>query len=189
MSNQDNNTPQEIATNTSSIHLSANKVRVQLDSTLQGHLKALTKLTRGNERANHHSQLLQIAIDTKRPPRGLIPKVSPKIPDKPGSFTVEWENSLQEVGLVLTKKLQDYWTNRVTRLEMEYSPIDNNLKALRTQEQWNTIEDILEQTSRETQKELKRKKTRQPNPQPTTSPNNPPKRNIITTGLRNQSLQ
>ena len=68
-------TSQEIATNTSNIHLTANTVRVQLDSSLQGHLKALTELTTGIERANHHSQLLQIAIDTKRPPRGLIPKV------------------------------------------------------------------------------------------------------------------
>ena len=84
------NTSQEIATNTLSIHLSTNRVRVQLDSTLQGHLKALTILTRGIERANHHSQLLQKAIDTKRPPRGLIPKLSPKIPDTPGSFTVKW---------------------------------------------------------------------------------------------------
>ena len=127
-STDNQNTLQEIATNTSSIHLSANRVSIQLDSTLQGHLKALMKLTRGIERANHHSQLLQIAIDTKRPPRGLIPKVSPKIPDTSGSFTGEWENSLQEAGLVLTKKLQDYWTNRVTRLETEYSPIYNNLK-------------------------------------------------------------
>ena len=74
----------------------------------------------------------------------------PKIPDTPGSFTVEWENSLQEAGLVLTKKLQDNWANRVTRLETEYSPIYKNLRSISTQEQWNTIEDILEQTSRET---------------------------------------
>ena len=166
-------TSQEIATNTSNIHLTANRVRVQLDSLLQGHLKALTKLTRGIERANHHSQLLQIAIDTKRPPRGLIPKVRPKIPDTPDSFTVEWVNSLQEAGLVLAKKLQDFWTNRVTRLEAEYSPIYNNIKSIGTQEQWNTIEDILEQTSRETQQELERKKPRQPNPQPATSSNPP----------------
>ena len=181
-------TTSEISTNTSNIHLTA-RVRVQIDSSLQGHLKALTKLTRGIERANHHSQLLQTAIETKRPPRGLIPKVSPKIPDTPGSFTVEWENSLQEAGLVLTKKLQDYWTNRVSRLESEYSPIYNNLKSISTQEQWNTIEDILEQTSRETQQELKRKKPRQLNQQPPTNTNNPTKRNIIIAGSRNQSPQ
>ena len=32
--NTEGNTSQEVATNTSSIHLSANRVRVQLDSTL-----------------------------------------------------------------------------------------------------------------------------------------------------------
>ena len=174
----DHTTSQEIATNTPNIYLTANRVRVQLDSSLQGHLKALTKLTRGIERANHHSQLLQIAIDTNRSPRGLIPKVSPKIPDTPGTCTGECENSLQEAELVLTKKLQDYWTNRVTRLEAEYSPIYNNLKSISTGEQWNTIEETLEQTSRETQQELKRKKPRQPNPQPTTSPSNPPKETL-----------
>ena len=60
-------TTSEISTNTSDIHLTANRVRVQIDSSLQGHLKACTKLTRGIERANHHSQLLQTAIDTKDP--------------------------------------------------------------------------------------------------------------------------
>ena len=187
--NKANQDIQEIVTNTSNYHLSTNRVRVQLDSTLQGHLKALTKLTRGIVRANYHSQLPQTAIDTKKPHRGLIPKVSPKIPDTPGSFTVERENSLQEAGLVLTKKLQDYWTNRVTRLDIEYSPIYNNLKSLSTQEQWDTIEDILEQTAREIQLELKRKKTRHTNPQPTPSTSNLPIRIIIITGSRNQNLQ
>ena len=89
--------------------------------------------------------------------------------------TVEWENSLQEAGLVLTKKLQDFWTNRVTRLEAEYSPIYNNLKSISTQEQWNTIEDILEQTSRETQQEHKKERsqdnqTHNHPPAPTTPP-------------------
>ena len=69
---------QEIATNTSNLHLTS-RVRVELDSSLQGHLKALSKLTRGIERANHHTDLLQAAIDSKRPPRGLIPKVTPRI--------------------------------------------------------------------------------------------------------------
>ena len=56
-------TTSEISTNTSNIHLIA-RVRVQIDSSLQGHLKTLTKLTRGIERATHHSQLLQTAVDT-----------------------------------------------------------------------------------------------------------------------------
>ena len=57
---------QEIATNTSNLHLTR-RVRVELESSLQIHLKALSKLTRGIERANHHTDLLQAAIDSMRP--------------------------------------------------------------------------------------------------------------------------
>ena len=46
---------QEIATNTSNLHLTS-RVRVELESSLQGHLKALSKLTRGIETANHHTR-------------------------------------------------------------------------------------------------------------------------------------
>ena len=71
------------------IHLMYNLqvVSVQLDSTQQEHLKALTKHIRRIERAKHHSQLLEIATDSKRPPRELITMVSPMIPGTPGAFT------------------------------------------------------------------------------------------------------
>ena len=153
---------QSTATNTSNIHLS--RTRVELDSSLQGHLKALSKLTRGIERANHHTELLQSSIDSRRPPRGLIPKVTPRIPDTPGTFTIQWEDSLQTAGLILTEKLRDYWKDRSSRLEQEHSPIINNIKSITNQEQWNTVEDILAQIARETQQELKRKKSKQPVP-------------------------
>ena len=83
---------QEIAANISNLHLTS-RVRVEPDSSLQGHLKALSKLTRGIERANHHTDLLQAPIDPSKPPRGLIPKVTPRIPHTPGTFTIEWEDS------------------------------------------------------------------------------------------------
>ena len=63
----------EIATSTSNLHLTS-RVRVELESSLQGHLKALSKLIRRIAKANHHTDLLQAAIDSKRPPRGLIPR-------------------------------------------------------------------------------------------------------------------
>ena len=94
---------QETATNTSNSHLTS-RVKVELDSSLQGHLKALSKLTRGIERANHHTELLQSSIASRSPPRGLTPKVTPRIPDTPGTFTIEWEDSLQKAGLILTEK-------------------------------------------------------------------------------------
>ena len=57
---------QEIATNTSNLHLTS-RVRVELDSSLQGYLKALSKLTRGIERANHHTDLLQSSWSPEDP--------------------------------------------------------------------------------------------------------------------------
>ena len=174
-----------IATNTSNLHLT--RVRVELGSSLQGHLKALSKLTRGIERANYHTELLQSSIDSRRPPRGLIPKVTSRIPDTPGTFTIEWEDSLQKAGLILTQKLRDYSRDRSSSLEKEYFPILNNLKSLTNQDQWSTVEDILEQIARETQQELKRRKSKQPTPTPTS--NNQAKRNIRIAGTRSPTSQ
>ena len=64
-----------------------------LNSTQQGYIKAITKLVRSIERANYHIQLLTITIDKKKPPRGLIPKTSPKIPYTPSKFIIKWKES------------------------------------------------------------------------------------------------
>ena len=96
----------EIAINTSNLHLTS-RVRIELESSLQGHLKAISKPTRGIERANHHTDLIQATVDSKRPPRGLIPKVRPRIPDTPGTLTIEWEDSLQNAELIFTEKLKE----------------------------------------------------------------------------------
>ena len=63
----------------------------ELNSTQQGYIKAITKLVRPIERANHHIQLLTTAIDKKKPPRGLTPQISPKIPDTPDKLIIKWE--------------------------------------------------------------------------------------------------
>ena len=152
---------QEIATNTSNLHLTS-RVRVELDNSLQGHLRALSKITRGIERANHHTDLLQGSIDSSRPPRGLIPKVTPRMPDTPGTFTIEWEDSLQKAGLILTEKLGRLLERKIKKIRTGVVPHLNNLKSLTNQDQWSTVEDILKQIAWETQQELKRKKSRQP---------------------------
>ena len=176
---------QTIATNTSNLHIT--RTRVELDSSIQGHLKALSKLTRGTERAKAPYRVTPIICRLKKTPWGLIPKVTPRIPDTPATFTIEWEDSLQRAGLILTEKLRDYWKDRSSRLEQEYSPILHNLKSLTNQELLNTIEDILAQIARETQQELKRKKSKQPTLSSTS--NNQAKRNIRITGTRGPTPQ
>ena len=91
----------------------------ELNSTQQEYIKAITKLVRSTERANHHIQLLNTAIDKKTPPRGLIPSISPKIPDTPGKFIIKWEGIQQETGLHLTETLRDYWIDKANKLSEE----------------------------------------------------------------------
>ena len=65
---------QETTTNLSNIE-------ADLDSSVQDHIKALTKLVRAFERASHHIEILTTAVEKKSSPRGLIPRVNPKVSD------------------------------------------------------------------------------------------------------------
>ena len=108
-----------------------------MNSTQQSYIKAITKLVRSIEGANHHIQLLKTAIDKKTPPRGLIPKISPKIPDTPGNFIIKWEGIQQETGLHLTETLKDYWTEIANKLTEELEPVKNKVRLETSPAQWN----------------------------------------------------
>ena len=104
-------------------------------------------MVRCTERANHHIQLLTRAID-KKPPRGLIPKISPKIPVTPGKF-IKWEGIQQETGLNLTQALREYWIDISHKLSEEL-----NKATLETSStQWTKIQEIIN-ISRETTQEI-----------------------------------
>ena len=138
---------------------SLTNTETDLNSTQQGYIKAITKLVRSIERANHHIQLLKTAVDKKIPPRGLIPKISPKIPDTPGNFIIKWEGIQQETGLHLTETLKDYWIDRANRPSEELEPIKNKVRLETSPAQWNKIQGIMENISRGTSQDLKRKKS------------------------------
>ena len=62
--------PEEFQDSTSNL----TNTETELNSQQQGYIKAITKLVRSTERANHHIQLLNSALEKKTPPRGLIQK-------------------------------------------------------------------------------------------------------------------
>ena len=146
--------PNEFQDSTSNL----SNTETELNSTQQGYIKAITKLVRSIERANHHKQLLNKAID-KTPPRGLIPKIGPKMPDTPAKFIIKWEGIQQETALHLTETLRDYWIDRVNKLSAELDPIKNKVRLETSPAQWNKIQDIIENISRDTTQDLKRKST------------------------------
>ena len=85
-----------------------------LNST-QGYIKAINKLVRSIERANHHTELLTSATEKKT--RGLIPKLTPKIPDTPASFIIRWESTQKNTVIALTETLRDHWKERANKLQ------------------------------------------------------------------------
>ena len=52
--------------------------------------------------------------------------VIPKIPDSPGTITIEWEDLLQKAQLILTEKFRDYLKERAKRLGAEHSLTSTN---------------------------------------------------------------
>ena len=80
-----------------------------------------------------------------------MPKVTSKILDNSGIFTIEWEDSLQKAGLmqILTEKLRDYWKERVKRFQKNIPqfnqpqipnqprPMEYNRRHFRTNSQGN----------------------------------------------------
>jgi hypothetical protein len=132
------------------------------DTRIQAHLKVLIKLRRQKEKTNHHITLLTEALNNQRPPRGLIPRINPRLPDTSATFTLAWEEILHATGIQLTQKLQEYWSERAITIQEETRKIDTSLKNIADKDQCLEVEGILEEISRATVMDLKRKR---PQPQ------------------------
>jgi hypothetical protein len=127
------------------------------DSRTQAHLKVLIKLTRQNVKANHHIEILAKCVEEKRPPKGLVPRINPRLPITTSSFILDWEETLHLTGLKLTQKLLDYWTERSMQLQIELKQIRDSLEQIATPTQCSEINLILEDIMRNVQIDLTRK--------------------------------
>ena len=68
--------PEEFQDSTSNL----TNTETELNSTQQGFIKAITELVRSIERANHHIQLLNTALEKKTPPKRTHTKNQSKDP-------------------------------------------------------------------------------------------------------------
>jgi hypothetical protein len=153
--------------------------RIPFDNRAQAHLKVQIKLRRQLEKASHHIELLTEAIQQLRPPRGLIPRINPRLPETTATFTLAWEEILHATGLQLTNKLLEYWTQRHIHILQERNLIEESLKKIASPEQCQEIEEILEEVARSTIMDLKRKR---PTPTPRTNQGTIPTRKMSQAG-------
>ena len=73
-------------------------------------LSVLIKQNRSEIKATHHIEILQEAVLTRNPPRGLRPRINPRIPDnKQIDFLIEWDQVTTEAAISYTKLLLKHW--------------------------------------------------------------------------------
>ena len=99
------------------------KLRPELSTLLTCYIKQ----TRSIVKSAHHIEILQTAVLNRDPPRGLRPKINPRIPDnKQIDFIIEWEEVTNTAALNYTKLLLKHW-------EFTSNTAKENLQQLRSQ--------------------------------------------------------
>ena len=131
-----------LTTSTSTTTLPSPEPIRRLRPELNTLLSVLIKQTRSSIKAEHHIELLQIAIDTRNPPQGLRPRVNPRIPDnKEINFLIEWDQTTTEAAISYTKLLLKHWESVQLTALGNITNINNRITIQQaTEEEWNFIQ-------------------------------------------------
>ena len=130
-----------------------------LPTAVNGHLQAAIKVERALVKTNHHVEYLTKCFDNQRPPRTLIPTINPQVPVRTTDLIIKWTDANIAQGLIYTKILKEYWTERQATLEAERTDLSNKIKAKTTEEQWQAVQNILETQAEEQSRENRHKTT------------------------------
>ena len=116
-------------------------------------------------KSTHHIELLQTAIANRDPPRGLRPKVNPRIPDnKRIDFIIEWEEVTNTAALNYTRLLLKQWEFTQGTARENTDNLNTRINSLKaTDEEWTYINETLLKIERQTKEDLERKGPRRAN--------------------------
>ena len=91
-------------------HNPTNRTYKEIETKMNTLLPVLIKQTKSAIKVEHHIELLQQAIMTRYPPKGLRPRVNPRILDnKEINFLVEWNHITTEAAISYTMPLLKHW--------------------------------------------------------------------------------
>ena len=127
-------------------------------------LTCLIKQTRSVVKATHHIELLSTAIATRDPPRGLRPKVNPRIPDNKNiEFIIEWEEVTNSAALSYTKLLLKNWEGTLKTSRENIENLETRINKLQSSvEEWTYIRETLNRIESQTKEDLERTRPRGP---------------------------
>ena len=139
------------------------KLRPELNTLLT----CMIKQVRTSVKSKHHIEILNTAIQNRDPPRGLRPRINPRIPDsKQIDFIIEWEEVTNTAALNYTKLLLKHWTTTETTAKENINNITNRIDLLNASpEEWTYIRETMERIESQTLEDVTRRNQRPPRTQ------------------------
>ena len=130
-------------------------------------LTCLINQTRSVVIANHHIEVLTTVIETRDPPRGLRPKVNPRIPDSKNiDFIIAWEEVTNTAALSYTRLLLENWEGTLKTSKANIENLESRINALHSSvEEWTYIRETLNRIETQTKEELDRTRPKGPREQ------------------------
>jgi hypothetical protein len=90
-------------------------------------------------KANLHITNLKKALEDKKPPYRLLPKIHPYIPTTNPNLIVKWEATSRDFALHLCEILLSYWQERLPILEEETTNLIQSIKTVATKADFDLI--------------------------------------------------
>ena len=131
------------------------KLRPELSTLLTCYIKQ----TRSIVKSAHHIEILQTAILNRDPPRGLRPKINPRIPDnKQIDFIIEWEEVTNTAALNYTKLLLKHWEFTSNTAKENINNLEARITSLNaSEEEWTYIKEVINKIEGQTREDMERK--------------------------------
>ena len=127
-------------------------------------------------KAQLHIDNLQKALEEKKPPYRLLPKIRPFIPTNSNDLILSWEKSCKDFSLELSRILHKYWLERLPNLIKEIDNLTNTIKNTATKDDFDRIVEISNKVAEKhripPKKQIPPKGTNKPKTTPTINPSN-----------------
>ena len=106
----------------------------------------------------HHIDLLERHVMNNTAPRGLTVNIQPNVPQNDTDFLIQWEKLKLDFQSKLLLALCEFWKRHKANLEEESTKLEQSLKANTTQEEWQTMQELIQKTMTQTGENYKRQR-------------------------------
>ena len=125
-------------------------------------------------KAQLHIDNLQKALEEKKPPYRLLPKIRPFVPTNSNDLILSWEKSCKDFSLQLSGILHKYWQERLPILVKEIDNLTNTIKTTASREDFDKIVEISNKVAEKHRNPPKKQNPKKPPPKKDNEPKSNP---------------